>query len=327
MGMSNSVGVSRRGRIHFKVSRLAIALPCFGQATGGCEAILEDGMPFEVSNIVYVFIASHGLSFILGLIVWANLSRSAGKRRAAGVSAEASGAIEVMAKAPVAPTETAPQPAEAATEIVEQAQTQNNPIEAALVERNIWLEQRIAAVETELALKHPPVDLDAATGGGATGEDAAAIEEQLVRLRWRNRYLEGRVAYYEEGQEDDPAEASMFMDGDPDNELQAAEFEADSAPERDAPNAPVPPVFITPEKPATAAEPVGDKDDLTQITGIGPRIADVLNGLGIWSVSQISAWTPENIVWLERHLAFHGRISREDWVGQAGRLLGEREAG
>lgn len=280
-------------------------------------------MPFEVSNIVYIFIISHGLSFVLGLIVWANLSRLGKQSRATDLTAETSAVTEAIAETSVAAA-----PAEIASETGVPDSPKDNRPDTALVERNIWLERRIAAVETELALKHPPVDMDAATDSTSAGDGAAAIEEQLARLRWRNRYLEGRVAYYEEGQEDDPAEAQLSIDADGDeDDIRAASVDEEIAADEDTPDAPLAPVFVTPEKPHEEAEPAGGKDDLTLINGIGPRIADVLNNLGIWRVEQVSGWTPENIVWLERHFAFHGRISREDWVGQAGRLLGDHEGG
>lgn len=65
----------------------------------------------------------------------------------------------------------------------------------------------------------------------------------------------------------------------------------------------------------------GDADDLTQIKGIGPKLSETLNELGVWHLSQIAAWTPENIGWLDEQLSFKGRIQREAWVEQAQEFL------
>ena len=70
----------------------------------------------------------------------------------------------------------------------------------------------------------------------------------------------------------------------------------------------------------------GDADDLTQIKGIGPKLSETLNELGVWHLSQIAAWTPENIGWLDEQLSFKGRIQRDDWVGQAKLLAVQPEA-
>lgn len=71
-------------------------------------------------------------------------------------------------------------------------------------------------------------------------------------------------------------------------------------------------------KPAEAAA----ADDLKRIKGIGPKNEEALNALGIFRFSQIAGWTPENAEWVEASLSFTGRISREDWIGQARVLAG-----
>jgi NADH-quinone oxidoreductase subunit E len=42
--------------------------------------------------------------------------------------------------------------------------------------------------------------------------------------------------------------------------------------------------------------------------------------LGVYHFDQIAAWSSENVSWIERYLAFKGRIGREQWVEQARRL-------
>lgn len=70
-----------------------------------------------------------------------------------------------------------------------------------------------------------------------------------------------------------------------------------------------------------------DRDDLTQIKGLGPKLAARLAELGITSFSQIAAWDDAEIDRIDAELGrFQGRIRRDAWVEQA-RLLarGDRE--
>lgn len=69
-------------------------------------------------------------------------------------------------------------------------------------------------------------------------------------------------------------------------------------------------------KPAALEKPAVP-DDLKTISGIGPKLEQVLNGLGIWTYGQVAAWSPEEIAWVDDMLGFRGRIGRDDWVGQA----------
>ena len=69
-------------------------------------------------------------------------------------------------------------------------------------------------------------------------------------------------------------------------------------------------------KPKAIAKPA-KPDDLTQISGIGPKIAGKLNGLGIYRWSQIGDWKKVERDWVNAHLSFKGRIEREDWIKQA----------
>ena len=61
----------------------------------------------------------------------------------------------------------------------------------------------------------------------------------------------------------------------------------------------------------------GIADDLKKISGVGPKLEKTLNGLGIFHFSQIAAFTPDNVAWVDRHLRFKGRIERENWIEQA----------
>jgi NADH-quinone oxidoreductase subunit E len=66
-------------------------------------------------------------------------------------------------------------------------------------------------------------------------------------------------------------------------------------------------------------------DDLKRISGIGPKLEQVLNGLGIWSFAQVAGWTAEEIAWVDDYLQFKGRIERDDWIAQAGALAAGKD--
>ncbi|HFQ61698.1 MAG TPA: hypothetical protein ENK39_05280 [Epsilonproteobacteria bacterium] len=72
------------------------------------------------------------------------------------------------------------------------------------------------------------------------------------------------------------------------------------------------------EKPALLTAPRdGKKDNLTRIKGIGVKIEESLNAIGIYHFDQIAAWDAENIAWADSTLGFPGRAEREQWVAQA----------
>jgi len=66
--------------------------------------------------------------------------------------------------------------------------------------------------------------------------------------------------------------------------------------------------------------PNGEPDDLKKISGVGPKIRDRLNELGIYHFSQIVAFSAEEIAMVDEKLNFKGRIERDDWVSQATEL-------
>lgn len=71
----------------------------------------------------------------------------------------------------------------------------------------------------------------------------------------------------------------------------------------------------------------GGADDLKLISGVGPKLEETLNGLGIWHFDQVAGLKKKDIAWVDERLRFKGRIERDDWVGQAKTLAagGETE--
>lgn len=287
---------------------------------------------------------------------------------------------------------------QASVEVVTPALVESDEAEAStnltkLEWQNTYLRQRVEALENRMTVT-PVLAVDnEAEPAEAEAAEVPVVEanpqqdEEMARLRWRNRYLEGRLAYYEEeanaedlaeatpepepiqeevmedAVEEAPAEEPQVDDaGDVEVEEEASETEvseaepevveeAESEPAEEAPQEEVAPEETAEEHPAEAVlrslegdeaeseeeeavsdtseaaqpeafnEPKDGGDDLTAIGGIGPRIAEVLNGLGIWTYAQIASWTPENAAWVEEHLSFKGRVEREQWIAQAKALI------
>ncbi len=82
------------------------------------------------------------------------------------------------------------------------------------------------------------------------------------------------------------------------------------------------PVESAGTKPEMFAEAPADKDDLKKISGVGPKLEETMNGLGIYKFSQVASWTNDEIMWVDDNLSFKGRIERDDWIGQAKELIG-----
>lgn len=78
--------------------------------------------------------------------------------------------------------------------------------------------------------------------------------------------------------------------------------------------------------PARKAKPARP-DDLKAISGVGPKLEQVLNGFGIWTYGQVAALVGAEIAWLEDQLGFGGRIHRDGWVEQAKSLASGRKSG
>ena len=219
-----------------------------------------------------------------------------------------------------------------------------NLSDASLQWRNRYLESRVRSLETQVhetgtgtipITAGPDTDLtptvsnDEEPPTASDGEETP--EQELARLRWRNRYLEGRVAYHEGGEDEvsetvsngnghgglaaaagaavttalrDEVEPEASAETPADAVLRAMEKEEASAIEA-----------VEPETLKTPRDKTGD--DLTVISGIGPKIQEVLHGMGVFHYDQIAGWSAGNTAWVDQQLQFSGRIEREDWVTQA----------
>ncbi len=66
-----------------------------------------------------------------------------------------------------------------------------------------------------------------------------------------------------------------------------------------------------------ASAPAG-ADDLEWIYGVGPKLAEALNAVGVYTFKQVAQWSESDIDFFDAKLeGFHGRIRRENWVKSA----------
>ena len=78
------------------------------------------------------------------------------------------------------------------------------------------------------------------------------------------------------------------------------------------------------QPPKLDAPRVGKADDLTRITGVGPKLEANLNDMGYYHFDQIAAWSPRETAWMDENLpGAAGRVTRDDWVEQARAIVAD----
>jgi large subunit ribosomal protein L22 len=65
-------------------------------------------------------------------------------------------------------------------------------------------------------------------------------------------------------------------------------------------------------------------DDLKEINGVGPKLEEKLNSIGIYVFKQIADWTDANVEEFDELLSFKGRIERDGWISKAKALHAEK---
>jgi len=73
-------------------------------------------------------------------------------------------------------------------------------------------------------------------------------------------------------------------------------------------------------------KPKGEAEDLTQIKGIDTNLAGRLKQLNLYRFEQVAALSDDDITNVDEALKLGGKIEKDDWVGQAQRLLAESTA-
>jgi large subunit ribosomal protein L19 len=74
-------------------------------------------------------------------------------------------------------------------------------------------------------------------------------------------------------------------------------------------------------------KPKGEPEDLSQIKGITADVMGRLKQLNCYRVEQIANFSDEDIANVDETLNLKGAIEKQDWVGQAQKLLAELTAG
>lgn len=138
------------------------------------------------------------------------------------------------------------------------------------------------------------------------------LEEKIGMLMVENERLRAEL----NGQIESPPEEVIIRSSEPTASINPADKEAitgGAITPSDAKNEVLAAIGST--IPIATAD---QKDDLTEIKGIGSFLEKKLNGLGIYKFEQISKLTPNLIEKLTAAIEFFpGRIERDDWVGQA----------
>lgn len=176
-----------------------------------------------------------------------------------------------------------------------------------------------------------PVDVHVGGGSGEALDRLTAIEMQLARLTEENSALLRKLGESDEDRlvEQHPVPS---IDPQPTPDPGISEPAGEFFVPKVIPAEPVP----VPETPNFGNEPstlfnadkvllrTGDKNDLTAIEGIGPFLEKKLNDAGVFTYADIAAWDAEKIAEITTKISFfEGRIEKDDWVGQAKKLIDE----
>jgi predicted flap endonuclease-1-like 5' DNA nuclease len=171
----------------------------------------------------------------------------------------------------------------------------NAEIDMMLRWRMLYLERRAAYLQ------------EGAVHSARLAQRVAALEEELTgrplhdpqgeRWKWRARYLEARVRFFEgRTQSTSRAQSPVPLE------------------------APATPPTVR-EKPSTLPAPRnGAPDDFTLIEDVSVLQQTTLYSLGVFHFDQIAAWSPANVAWVDHYLRLRGRIDAEEWVEQADAL-------
>ncbi len=71
--------------------------------------------------------------------------------------------------------------------------------------------------------------------------------------------------------------------------------------------------------------PKGEADDLTRISGVGPKLLEKLNQNGVYHFWQIQEWGDAEVAFMDDQLSFKGRIGRDEWIKQATEFAAEQK--
>jgi len=199
--------------------------------------------------------------------------------------------------------------------------------------QTLELKTQIAQLQEGTGITEPIITDTGRSDSNVALDRLAGIESQLVRLTEENQALLRKLG--ENIAEENPFE-NRFIKTTVVQTIEETPVAVESAGE-----------FFVP-KVVVATEPVDEvtnlgsdsstlmntdkvllrnveKNDLTAIEGIGPFLEKKLNDAGVFTYADIAAWDTAKISAITQQISFfEGRIEKDDWVGQAKKLLGEK---
>ncbi|WP_375392505.1 hypothetical protein [uncultured Sphingomonas sp.] len=159
----------------------------------------------------------------------------------------------------------------------------------------------------------------------------------IAAMIWGARLKRGRKAALRDvAEHNQVVEQETRRDATPAAPTRAARTqEAPGTPDRALPRSPAGPTFAPPPPaggPAPGAPLAPDRaaadGSVTQLKGLGPKLADRLAELGVTTVGQIAALNDDEAAALDAQLgAFTGRMTRDRWQEQARFLAAGDRAG
>jgi len=186
---------------------------------------------------------------------------------------------------------------------------------------------RAEAAERRLHLAEPSPGAAPVIEAPAAAEDGAAAAADLARLEAEREQAASAAALHAREIESLKAQLALAesVRARAESDLAVAQARAEAslvATMRGAEGeAATEPIAEGERPPGLPGPRDGRADDLRRIRGIGPKNEGVLNALGIYHYEQIAALTAAQVTWLDNYLKYHGRIARDDWVGQAKALI------
>lgn len=157
-----------------------------------------------------------------------------------------------------------------------------------------------------------------------------AIAAILYGMKLKRQRAAAQEEIEEHREAADAPRVAPAPDGEGDSEAVAMPVESAAPIAAPTPGAPMPPIDDQPAvaTPPAAPAPTGPAGDITQLKGLGPKLAATLADLGITRVEQIAAMSPAELEALDARLgAFRGRPARDRWAEQARLLVAGDKAG
>ncbi len=188
--------------------------------------------------------------------------------------------------------------------------------------------EEVSAELASVRTRHQEAEAERARLRAKVVELNSQLEE--ARRQVRSAAAEAHAARLEIGADEAAARAAAIIEPSVDAAQEPAAPAQPPSAERPAP-APLAaaPVSSVPPvgRPGSFMEILkegGAPDDLTRIKGIGAKLEQKLNTLGVYYFRQIAGWTEGEVAEMDKHLGFPGRITRDKWREQARALAGRR---